>query len=142
MDEAKLTTSVMVHEGLRLKPYTDTAGKISIGYGRNLSDNGISNSEAADMLSSDLQSAIVQAQAQPWWPNVQDSDARARAFCEIVFNMGIGSLATFREALDAAMRSDWDACAEQFLASVWASEVGERANFLAEMIRTDQDATP
>jgi lysozyme len=107
-----------------------------------LSDNGISNSEAADMLSSDLQSAIVQAQAQPWWPNVQDSDARARAFCEIVFNMGIGSLATFREALDAAMRSDWDACAEQFLASVWASEVGERANFLAEMIRTDQDATP
>ncbi|MCP4280350.1 MAG: lysozyme, partial [Alteromonas sp.] len=28
------------HEGLRLKPYKCTAGKITIGYGRNLDDNG------------------------------------------------------------------------------------------------------
>ena len=30
------------HEGLSLAPYTDSVGKLTIGYGRNLTDNGVS----------------------------------------------------------------------------------------------------
>ena len=46
------------HEGLRLKPYKCTAGKTTIGYGRNLTNVGISESEALIMLKADLEKAV------------------------------------------------------------------------------------
>ncbi|MDY0127369.1 MAG: hypothetical protein RBR69_04500 [Candidatus Cloacimonadaceae bacterium] len=48
--EAKLMDRIkeqlVRHEGLRLKPYRCTAGKLTIGIGRNLNDCGITQSEA------------------------------------------------------------------------------------------------
>ena len=38
------------HEGLSLKPYKCTAGKLTIGYGRNIEDKGISQEEAERFL--------------------------------------------------------------------------------------------
>lgn len=45
-------------EGLRLKPYRDTVGKLTIGIGRNLDDVGISEAEAEYLLSNDLDRTI------------------------------------------------------------------------------------
>ena len=47
------------HEGLMLKPYADTVGKMTIGYGRNLDDRGINQGEADLMLKNDVADAIV-----------------------------------------------------------------------------------
>ena len=44
-------------EGLRLKPYRDTVGKLTIGVGRNLEDVGISAEEADLLLHNDIQHA-------------------------------------------------------------------------------------
>jgi lysozyme len=56
--EAKLMDRIkeqlVRHEGLRLKPYRCTAGKLTIGYGRNLDDRGISKKEAYAMLEKDI----------------------------------------------------------------------------------------
>ena len=41
-------------EGCRLKPYKCTAGKLTIGYGRNLDDVGISQAEANMMFEADF----------------------------------------------------------------------------------------
>lgn len=38
------------HEGLRLKPYKDSVGKLTIGVGRNLDDKGITKEEAMHLL--------------------------------------------------------------------------------------------
>ena len=46
-----LTDRVKMHEGLRLKPYRCTSGKLTIGYGRNIEDNGITEAEASFLLS-------------------------------------------------------------------------------------------
>lgn len=139
VDLGKLTSSIKLHEGLRLVPYLDTTGHITIGYGRNLNNEGISQDEAEYLLGNDIQLYIRTAEAQPWWPNVKDNDARARAFIEILFNLGLGSLAYFRKALAAAMRSDWDTCSIELLDSLWSKQVGERAEQLAKMIKTGQD---
>jgi lysozyme len=48
-------------EGLRLKPYQDTVGKWTIGYGRNLDDRGISKYEAEAMLRNDVASTPAAA---------------------------------------------------------------------------------
>jgi lysozyme len=141
VDLQKLTASVKQHEGCRLQLYTDTTGNPSIAYGRNLR-NGISHDEADLMLSNDLNRALSQAQAQPWWPHVKDNDARARAFIEIVFNVGIRDLAGFSKALDAAMRDDWSTCSAEFLDSLWHRQVGVRAEVLCAMILTGEDPMP
>jgi GH24 family phage-related lysozyme (muramidase) len=54
-------------EGCRLKPYTDTTGHITIGYGRNLTDCGISQDEADLMLANDSYNSIFPMYKQmPW----------------------------------------------------------------------------
>ena len=50
----RIKAQLVRHEGLRLKPYRCTAGKLTIGYGRNLDDRGISRKEAYAMLDRDI----------------------------------------------------------------------------------------
>jgi lysozyme len=62
--EAKLMDRIkeqlVRHEGLRLKPYRCTAGKLTIGVGRNLEDKGISQQEAYELLENDIRECEVQ----------------------------------------------------------------------------------
>ncbi len=66
--EAKLMDRIkeqlVRHEGLRLKPYRCTAGKLTIGIGRNLDDCGITQSEAYVMLINDIMNCEKQLQAK------------------------------------------------------------------------------
>lgn len=48
------------HEGLRLKPYRCTSNKLTIGYGRNIEDNGITIDEAEYLLNNDVDKCIKQ----------------------------------------------------------------------------------
>jgi lysozyme len=50
----RIKAQLVRHEGLRLKPYRCTAGKLTIGIGRNLEDRGISQKEAYAMLERDI----------------------------------------------------------------------------------------
>ena len=47
------------YEGVRLKPYVDTEGKIPIGVGRNLTDGGISSAESDGMLPAQSRSVFT-----------------------------------------------------------------------------------
>ena len=49
-----LRSSIILSEGIRLKPYKDTVGKLTIGVGRNLEDVGLSYSEVMLMLEHDV----------------------------------------------------------------------------------------
>ena len=49
-----LRERIIRHEGLRLKPYRDTMGNWTIGYGRNLDERGITEEEAKIMLDYDI----------------------------------------------------------------------------------------
>ena len=139
IDMGKLTSSIMAHEGLRLQPYTDTTGNITIGYGRNLTGKGISHDEAASLLSNDIENALAQAQGEPWWSHVAGNDARARALVEIVFNIGLGGLRPFTHAIASLCNDDFAGAAQAFLDSQWAKQVGQRATILTQMIYYGED---
>lgn len=139
VDYEKLSASVKLHEGLRNLVYIDSTGNLTIGYGRALSIEGISNDEAEYLLRNDLLSRIGTAQAQNWWQYVKDNDTRARAFIEIAFNLGFKALSSFHDAIDAASRGDWAACGAAFLDSLWHRQVGKRAEILASMVITGND---
>lgn len=138
MDKDKLIASIQLGEGLRLKPYVDSVGKITIGYGRNLTDKGISTDEADALLNNDIMVAFCEAEDEPWWPNVINNDARSRALVEMIFNMGLGRFHGFVNAIACLMNNDFTGAAANFMDSLWAKQVHDRAVRLTQMIATGE----
>ena len=123
------------HEGFRSKPYVCTAGKQTIGYGRNLEDNGISEGEADLMLENDLQwMREALDDVLPVWANFDAT--RQAALASMMFNLGAPRFGKFENMLEALRAGDFTLAAEEALDSRWASQVGHRAQEIADMIRT------
>ena len=133
MNLTDLRMELIRDEGLRLKPYHCTAGKLTIGVGRNIEDIGITKEEALYMLDSDI-SRICQEldKALPWWRTL--SDTRRRVLVNMGF-MGVPRLLGFVKALAAMKSGDYEEAAKQMHESRWAGQVGQRATRLCEMMR-------
>lgn len=145
MDIDKLTTSIMTHEGTgpvtngRFLPYVDTTNHLSVGYGRNLHDRGLSGPEAQFLLANDIRDVLAEAEQQEWWPHVSGNDARARACLEMLFNLGVGGFRTFETAIGCLLNDDFAGASAAFLQSLWHRQVGQRAEVLAGMIASGED---
>lgn len=124
------------HEGLRLKPYTCPAGKLTIGYGRNLDDTGISPYEAETLLHNDIQNCYAQCVKFPFWNTLNES--RQAVLVDMCFNMGINRLKGFQKMLAALGRGDYPSAAKEMLSSAWARQVKSRATELAEIMQTGE----
>lgn len=134
-DMPTLVAELKRDEGVRLKPYTDTVGKLTIGVGRNLSDVGITEAESTVLLQNDIQRTIAQLDSSlPWWRNL--NPVRQRVLINMAFNMGMVGLLTFKNTLSAMQNGSYTAAAAGMLASKWATQVGARAERLADMMRT------
>ena len=137
--EAKLLERIkeqlVRHEGLRLKPYRCTAGKLTIGIGRNLDDCGISQTEAYVLLENDIQNCEKKLLDEiPEIYNGLD-EVRKSVLLNMCFNLGIGGLLGFNNTLAYVAAGDWERAANGMLASKWAKQVGRRAIELSELMR-------
>lgn len=116
-----------------MHPYTDTVGKTTIGYGRNLEDNGISFAEAQYLFENDF--AQVQKQLSQYaWYRSQPENVMA-ALINMCFNLGITKLLGFKKMIAALTEHDYTTAALEALDSKWAIQVGERAKDVAIMMR-------
>jgi len=128
-----LLSQVKRHEGYRQKVYKCTAGKLTIGIGRNLDDVGIFPNEAEYLLTNDLQRAVNELSlAFPWYRDL--SLRRKQALINLVFNVGLSSLKGFKKFLSAMQSGDWDTAKTELLDSKYARQVGQRAIEIAEQI--------
>jgi lysozyme len=133
-DRLRLRSQLTRHEGLRLKPYLDSVGVLTIGVGRNLRDVGISEDEATYLLDNDLDRATIGVlNAFPWVLDL--SDVRKAVLVNMCFNLGIGGLAGFVRTLESIEDGNYGLAAEQMLESKWARQVGARAIELSEQMR-------
>ena len=126
-------------EGCRLKPYKCTAGKLTIGYGRNLDDVGISQAEANMMFEMDFARAEVYAEkiCKEFGINVEDLiEQRFYVLVDMCFNLGYNRLRTFKKFLTALKKGLYDDAANHMLDSLWAKQVGNRATQLAALMRS------
>lgn len=124
-------------EGLRLKPYNDSVGKLTIGVGRNLDDVGITADEAGYLLSNDVQKASSLLYTTfPWAASLDD--ARKGVLLNMTFNMGVAGLAAFKHFLAAVEAGDYDRAGEEMLKSKWAEQVGPRAHRLSMQMKTGE----
>lgn len=122
------------HEGLRLKPYKCTAGKLTIGFGRNLDDKGISIEEAEFLLNNDISKCMAELRRNISWFDSIDS-VRQDVLIDMCFNLGIGGLLKFKTTLEHIKRGEYDLAADCMLSSLWARQVGDRAVELSNMMR-------
>jgi lysozyme len=70
----------------------------------------------------------------PWWRNL--SPVRQRVLVNMAFNLGMVGLLTFKNTLGAMQNGSYAAAAAGMLSSKWATQVGVRAERLADMMRT------
>ena len=122
-------------EGFRSKPYRCTAGKLTIGYGRNLEDRGITKEEAEYLLDNDIKAAISACRETFAWFAFLDN-VRQAVVCDMVFNLGIGGFLEFKKAIAAIREKNWEKAADEMKDSDWYKQVRKRAVQLTVMMRT------
>lgn len=134
---SKLIEQIKRHEGLKLKPYRCTANKLTIGYGRNIEDVGISEAEAEILLSNDL-SRCTKEVAKHVESFAKLNDARQSVLVNMCFNLGIAGLLKFKKFIAAVNDGFFELAAKEMLDSLWAKQVGNRAIELSEQIKTGE----
>jgi lysozyme len=145
---------LMRHEGFRGKPYKDTEGVLTIGYGRNLEANPLTpeeedrlgvgrdfnkqpltKEEAEYLFANDLRQATGEAQThyKAIWNNL--SQARQDVLVNMTFNLGIGKLSNFVKMEQALIDQDYDKAADEMVDSKWYRQVKSRGKELVAQMR-------
>ena len=122
------------HEGVKLKPYLDTVGKLTIGVGRNLDALGISRATAEQMLDEDIARARAGAEVYPWFAGL--NAARQAVVVDMIFNLGRGGFRKFTRTKKAISNGHFRIAALEMQDSRWYRQVGTRGVRLAKMMRT------
>lgn len=124
------------HEGYKRHIYQCTAGKYTVGIGRNLDDVGISFEEAEFMLANDIDRCVNLLSNFEWYVN-QPENVR-NALINMCFNLGLPRLLGFKRMIEALKKKDYTKASIEALDSRWSKQVGQRAKDVALMIRGDK----
>lgn len=138
---------VMLHEGFSATPYKCSAGKWTIGYGRNVEANpipgkdltylhghGISKTEARELLLLDLHSLRLELERIDEFQRC--SDARQAVLIDMAYNLGMRGLLAFQKMWEALRHGRYQVAAAEMLDSKWAQQVKTRAMRLSTMMST------
>jgi len=131
----KLKKQLIRHEGLELKPYKDSVGKLTIGVGRNLEDRGVTKEEAMYLLENDI--AIVLDAAVRLFPRFSAyPESKRLVIADMLFNLGESSFRGFVEMIEAIKQEDWDRAALEMVNSKWFKQVGNRGIDLFNLMKS------
>jgi len=121
-------------EGFRGKPYKCTAGKTTIGYGRNLDDNPLTEEEAEYLLNNDLNKVVKEVINLDYYARLNPT--RRSVIINMLFNLGMPRFKKFIKMQEALNIQDYEEAAIQMLDSKWARQVGSRAERLAKKMKS------
>ena len=126
------------NEGLSLKPYLCTAGKTTIGYGRNLDSVGISEDEANVLLLNDIERCFNEL-TEIFGMDFYDMEHNVQVvLTDMIFNLGKTSFLGFRKMINAVRNNDYDLAAIEILDSEYAKkDVPNRARRNAVLMQGD-----
>ena len=135
-DSAKslLEQEVASDEGYREHLYKCTAGKLTIGYGTNVSA-GLPQDDALVLLRYRLSKidAILSSRF-PWYDDAPE--VKRRALCNMAYQLGIDGLLAFKKMLAECSVGNWVAAADHALDSKWAKyDTPARALRIAQMFQ-------
>ena len=121
------------HEGTRQFLYQCTAGKNTIGVGRNLDDRGVLPDEIELMLANDIKACAEDLRGYWWWDGLAPN--RKAAMIDLRFCVGAAGFRAFKKMIMAIESRDYATAADQILDSKFAAQTGQRATDLASLMR-------
>ena len=128
MFDAEVKQMLVRHEGVVCHVYKCTAEppRDTIGCGRNLSDNGISEDEAMYLLDNDIKR--VKEELNKNFGAWRTMPEKARMVCiDMVFNMGITGFMQFRKTRELMELGLWLEASEELLRSRYAVQLPYRS---------------
>ena len=134
--EKELLDQIKEHEGLRLFPYKCPAGKLTIGYGHNLQDNGLSKSACEYILYDDIDEAKRNLRTifgNEFFENLKDS--KKIALIDMMFNLGMVKFLTFKRFIFAVETQNWENASYEIIHSRAYEQNQKRYKKLSEQIR-------
>lgn len=147
MNYDALKAQLRIDEGYRTRRYPDTKGKTTIGVGHNIdadphypftpADEPLSPQQIDGLLNRDVAAAVAALDEYAnWWRALEEP--RQRVLANMCFNMGWTTLSQFGNTLQAMHFADYAAAAAGMRASLWAKQVGARAERLAKVMETGE----
>ncbi|WP_257835231.1 glycoside hydrolase family protein [Burkholderia glumae] len=143
MNLSLLEAELRRDEGIRYSIYLDTAGIPTVGVGHNCQvaplptdwTCPLTDAQVNQLLANDIASTMAKLdRSLPWWRGMDE--VRQRVIANMCFNLGIGTLLTFKNTLAAMQRGSYSVAAAGMLNSKWATQVGARATRLASAMET------
>lgn len=134
---AILRPHFILHEGEEFDLYPCTEDKLTIGIGRNIEDNGISQDESDLMFKNDITRSLDECVVNfPWFSGMPL--IRQIVVLDMVFNMGITRMTGpkgFPKFRQACSVGDWEEAAREMEDSDWFDQVGDRSKRLQYYMR-------
>lgn len=127
---------IKLNEGLRLKPYRCSVGKLTIGYGRNLEDVGISEKEAEFLLVDDIGecfSSLLRIFNYILFSKLAYN--RQMVLVDMIFNLGNTRFLGFKKMIQAIKDNDFKEASLQILDSNYAKQLPGRSGNNAKLMR-------
>ena len=134
--ENELLQQIKEHEGLVLKPYKCTANKLTIGYGHNLEDNGLSKTACEFILFEDIEEAKKNLYAvftKKFFENL--SNNQKIALIDMMFNLGLSRFLTFKKFILAVKNKDFIKASAEIINSRAYQQNKHRYKKLSEQIK-------
>ena len=138
------------HEGLCLTAYYCPAGKLTIGVGHNILENRssatalslelregsvITKEQAMQILKEDVARCLFEFRQFDWFYHL--STTRQCALVDMLFNLGLPRFLKFKKFIAAMEVGSYQLAACEMRNSLWAKQVGERAEELSKMIEPE-----
>ena len=113
------------HEGIKLHLYTDGVGKLTIGFGHNIEENGISMKVAEAILQEDIDIAVNGLKTI--FDNFEDLPHLVKiVMIDMMFNLGYNRFSKFKKMIAAIKAEDWKKAAEEAKDSKWCKQLPNR----------------
>lgn len=132
----KVFIQLKEHEGLVLKPYKCPAGKLTIGYGHNLEDNGLTKSACEYILFEDIKEAkrnLYSVFTKDFFDTLKDN--QKIALIDMMFNLGFSKFLTFKKFIKAVKERNWENASYEIIHSKAYEKNKKRYKKLSEQIR-------
>lgn len=142
----RLVKCLRADEGVRTKAYDDATGKevtapsgrLTIGVGRNIEDNGISEATISQMLQEDIECCLKEAQrlfGLDFFNSL--STPRQHAIIMMIFQLGAAGFFEFRNTIAAIKQNNFALAAEHARKSLWARQVPDRAKRVTTLLESE-----
>jgi len=133
VDLKRIKERIRDEEGLRLKPYKDSLGISTIGYGFRLDKLRLSIVSAEIILNDYVKWLQEDLEALEWYRGL--SESVKEIIYEMSYQIGISGMLKFKKMIDLINLKDYEGASKEMRNSEWYKQTPNRVKRLVERMK-------